>query len=628
MRRRPVLSAVVSVAVLVACKEAQSDHPYTPFGVVSVAEPPKPPPTHTPEPGIFAVQKAILAPAGARQWAFNGRTLNAAGSLTFEQALEADFDNDGSNEVVAWLTPDPTGPKPAGAATKPPGELWLYPSGTAESASSKPSKLFDTPGFLPVMGCKPQSELTRTGPQTVALRIEMRCEKPITGRMPTAALSVIAPRRESPHVMTLRIANNEDASKKNTDQLTLEISTLDRDQDGRDDIDLKISLQELRAAPEPNPAEVSFVWLDRKAGLSRDALLPTKNFRDIAALEVLRATGKNTSVKTLARIDAVRRLFGALCAEGHVPTVFDQDNNPLTCHVTTDTLGQLATAEIRSWLTQRAWGNAVTALLRTSWYGGPIPEKVRTDLTTEVEKAIPPRAARVLAVSMSKAREGGSIPHFSALAFDAEGLLIQNSEGVIRMSLDTLEENDASEEIDAWPLTVISPQGERLMGVAYPCDRQTVTLLASSESGAAAPIATSLLAPRPGLCGGNGKSADLPLRPISWGIGGVKVLLGGSEIGPTAGDAIPLGSARSHNGEHSVIATELGLLVLHKTSAELWRVESSANHRLQDCVIDDSARHIACVDKGRAVVLGLAPAAPTPVPAGSAAPPAPALPPP
>jgi hypothetical protein len=552
--------------------------------------------------------------------------LNAVGSLTFEQALDADFDDDGSSEVVAWLTPDPAGPKPVGAASKPPGELWLYPAGIAGTAN-KPSKLFDSPGFLPVMGCKPQSELTRTGPQTVALHIEMRCEKPITGRMPTASLSVIAPRRESPHVLTLRIANGDDSSKKTADRLALEISTLDRDQDGRDDVELTVGLEELRTAPEPNPTEVSFVWLDRKAGLSRDALLPTKNFRDIAALEVLRATGKNTSVKTLARVDAVRRLFGALCAEGHVPTVFDQDNNPLSCNVTADTLGQFATAEIRSWLTQRGWGNAVTALLRANWYGGPIPEKTRTDLTVEIEKAIPPRAARVLAVSMSKARDGGSIPHFSPLAFDEEGMLIQHAEGVIRMGLDTLEENDASEEIDTWPLTVISPQGERLMGVAYPCDRQTVTLLASSESGSAAPIATSLLAPRPGLCGGNGKSADLPLRPISWGIGGLKVLLGGSEIGPTAGDVIPLGSARSHNGEHSVIATELGLLVLHKTNAELWRVESSANQRLHDCVIDDSAQYIACVDKGRAVLLGLAAAAPSATPAASAAPQSPAAPP-
>ncbi|HEX2879413.1 MAG TPA: hypothetical protein VHO25_07735, partial [Polyangiaceae bacterium] len=343
MRRvRPLFAAGLvafapATCLLAACKETQSDRPYTPFGVVSVAEPPKAAPVASAEPSAFAIQKAVLAPLGAKQWLFNGRTLNAVGSLTFEQALEADFDNDGTAEVVSWLTPDPAGPKPVGAATKPPGELWLYPGG---AAAASPIKLFDAPGFLPVMGCKPQTELTRTGPQTVTLRIDMRCEKPITGRMPSAALSVIAPRRDSPHVLTLRIAS-EDASKKNGEHLALEVSTLDRDQDGRDDIELQASLEEGRDTPDPNATELSFVWFDRKAGLSRDASLPAKNFRDAAALEVVRSTGKNTSLKTVVRIDTLRKLFGALCAEGRVPTVFDQDNNALDCDVGSETLGQM-----------------------------------------------------------------------------------------------------------------------------------------------------------------------------------------------------------------------------------------------------------------------------------------------
>jgi hypothetical protein len=593
-----------------ACKESQSDRPYTPFGVVSVAEPPQAAPIASGEPSVFAVQKAALAPLGAKQWVFNGRTLTAVGSLTFEQALEADFDNDGTAEVVSWLTPDANGPKPAGAATKPPGELWLYPGG---APAADPTKLFESPGFLPVLGCKPQTELTRTGPQTVTLRIDMRCEKPITGRMPSTALSVIAPRRDVPQVLTLRIAN-EETSKKTSEHLALQVSTLDRDQDGRDDIELNVSLEEARGAPDPNAAALSFVWFDRKAGLSRDARLPAKNFRDIAALEVVRSTGKNTSLKTVLRVDTLRKLFGALCAEGHVPTVFDQDNNALDCNVSSETLGQLATAEVRAWLAQKAWGNALTALLRANWYGGSISEKTRTELTAELEKALPVKAARVMAVSMSKPREGGSIPRYSPLAFDSEGLLIQHAEGVIRLGLTTLEENDASEEVDPWALTVLSPQGERLMGVAYPCDRQTVTLLASSDSGAAAPIATSLLAPRPGSCGGSGKIAELPLRPIAWGIAGLRALLGGTEVGSPSSESIPLGSARSRNAEHAVIATELGLLVLHKSSAELWRIDNPGAHRLQECVIDDSASHVACVDKGRATLLTTAPAAVRPEP--------------
>jgi hypothetical protein len=160
------------------------------------------------------------------------------------------------------------------------------------------------------------------------------------------------------------------------------------------------------------------------------------------------------------------------------------------------------------------------------------------------------------------------------------------------------------------------------MGLAYPCDRDTVTVLASTDAGAAAPIATPLLAPRPGICGGNAKGAnDLPLRPISWSKAGLRVLLGGTEIGPVSNEPPPRGSARSPNGEHAVIATELGVLLLHKDKAELWRTENPTIKRLQECVIDDTAQHVACVDRARAVLLALAPAAAPTAPLNSVAPP-------
>jgi hypothetical protein len=307
----------------------------------------------------------------------------------------------------------------------------------------------------------------------------------------------------------------------------------------------------------------------------------------------------------------VRRLIGALCAEGHVPRVFDQDNNPLPCNLSPETLGTLASAEIRAFLTQKAWGNALTALLRASWYGGVIPEKTRADLTSEIEKSIPVKSVRALALSTVTASASSGIPRFSPLAFDAQGLLIQHAEGVTRLDLETFEETDANEEIDRWPLAVLSPQGGHLMGVAYPCDRTTVTLLTNTESGAVAPISTPLLAPRPGVCGGAAKPpADLPLRPVAWSNAGLRVLLAGTEIGPTSSEPLPLGSARSRNGEHAVVATELGLLVLNKTNAELWRADGMNVSRMQECVIDDNAQHVACLDKGRARLFAAVPATP------------------
>ncbi|MND01552.1 hypothetical protein D3C83_205830 [compost metagenome] len=53
--------------------------------------------------------------------------------------------------------------------------------------------------------------------------------------------------------------------------------------------------------------------------------------------------------------------------------------------------------------------------------------------------------------------------------------------------------------------------------------------------------------------------------------------------------------------------TDHGILVMHKTSAELWRSEEAPTKRLSECVIDNGARHIACLDKGHAHVLTINP---------------------
>ena len=135
---------------------------------------------------------------------------------------------------------------------------------------------------------------------------------------------------------------------------------------------------------------------------------------------------------------------------------------------------------------------------------------------------------------------------------------------------------------------------------------------------AADPIATPLWAPRPGICG-NARQAsnELPLRPVAWSNAGLSVFVGGSELWPKRhGDSLPLGSARSANAEHGVVATELGVLVLHsaskdgRDSAELWRSENSAATTLSECVIDDTGTQVACIEGGRARVIESQPATP------------------
>lgn len=534
--------------------------------------------------------------------------LQAADGLVFELALAADFDDDPARDVVAWLSADPAA-KPAPTETAPLASLWIYPG------KGEPRKLLDTPGFLPTgPGCKLTAKLNRSGPGTVTLETRSSCEAPQLGNMPNRALSVVAPAREEPHLLTLRIADkpgqgDETAATPSAgEQLAFSVSTADRDHDGRDDIELSVELGNtlsLGATTEPAETSVQFVWLDRKVGLSRDTEFPGKNFHDIGSIEVVRSTGKNTSQATIARIDTVRRLVSALCAEAKVPVLRDQDNNPLPCNLSQQTLAFFAKAELQATLTRGRWGDALTSVLRADWYGGGLSKAAREELLAILEKSLPEKKVSSIALARTRPSGPSSIPRYSPLSFDNLGLLIQNADGVTRLDLDTLEETDVGEEVDRWPLVVISPQGERLLGMAYPCDRSVLTLLTSDASGAAAaPIETRLLSPRPGLCGSTRASfEDLPLRPVGWSKAGLSVFLAGSQVGAPAPARPPSGSARSANGEHAAVATSLGVLVLHQSGAELWRSDEAPSKNLSECVIDNPGTHVACLDRGRARVL-------------------------
>ena len=72
-------------------------------------------------------------------------------------------------------------------------------------------------------------------------------------------------------------------------------------------------------------------------------------------------------------------------------------------------------------------------------------------------------------------------PHLSPLSFHADGsLLLLTTDGLVRSAPDGRFEYDASSEVDAWSTTLVSPGGDQLRGVAFPCDRSEVSWLASS----------------------------------------------------------------------------------------------------------------------------------------------------
>jgi hypothetical protein len=155
-------------------------------------------------------------------------------------------------------------------------------------------------------------------------------------------------------------------------------------------------------------------------------------------------------------------------------------------------------------------------------------------------------------------------------------------------------------------LDVSSATGVLLAGVAYSCDRSDVTLLVREQywsQGKTAPIATGLLAPRPGACGRARFEAAPGLAPI--GPAGPKfvTLLGGTVIGDLAAASPAAGSARSPDGKWLVLPTSFGLL-LSGGETKLLNLAPGAGSplRLTECVPANDGRTVACVSEGRVLV--------------------------
>src|SRR5690606_12139699 len=383
------LAVATSSALLASCQGCEEERPYTPFTVsvpeaaTTDAEAAAGPdaassPAAEADAGSFVRQKSVKAPPGARSWQLEGRDLQAPDGRVFERALLADFDADGEPEAVAWLAPADD------RARTSPGELWLYrTSGNPPGmAREKPRHLATLPGFVPTgPTCRLSPELTRTGRKTVTLDVRSTCEADLVERSPVRALLVVAPLAEQPIVLGLRVAEPAPGER-----LSLDVDTSDRDDDQRDDVRLRISLQ---AVGSERPATADVVWFDRAAGIARDPEQPGRSLAKQASLEAVRSTGKKTSQSVPDAVSNLRRLLGTLCAEGGVPRIFDADGTPLRCGDLQITVNRLALAEVQAHVTARRPLDAVSAAIRADWYlqANNEPEKLRAALAPVLDQS-------------------------------------------------------------------------------------------------------------------------------------------------------------------------------------------------------------------------------------------------
>lgn len=582
--KRPELWATLALAcqlLTLGCDGCQQEKPYTPFGVTSAVPSSAdsvaaPPPSAKPEPTKFS--PALVAPENSRKLRLGELTLDAPPRYVFDRALVL---GEGETlQAVAWVKAE------ASARDVPPGVLMAY------GASGKPRQLMTLPSFVPIApGCTHATRLVQTGAGSVLVDTVATCPAGLVARVPVEAFSIVSPSSARPEVLTLRVA-----APAPGESLSIDADSSDRDSDGREDVRLTFTLN----GPEGGKASAQLVFVDRAAGVSRDAAEPRASLAT-ATKALLAKAGPSTSVE----VDAMRRLLGSLCAEGATPRVFDSEGSPLRCDDLGGAIDALARAEVLSRLAAKDPLGAVSVLSRSDWYFKKISPDAEKSITKELTKrllSVVPTASALAA--RPKATKG---PHWSPLWFEQDGaLLVQTDTGVVRVSRDGATEtplDDASAL--AWPLDVTSSTSQRLSGSLCACDSSEVQLAVTDAAGAPQPgIPTHLLSPRPGGCKGRFSCPDP--TPVAVGPDGFSVLIAGALLEPKkSGKALPSpGSARSPDGSWLVASTSLGLVV-QGPAAELWKLPEAPvdARRAQDCVVANDRAAVACVADGKAILL-------------------------
>jgi hypothetical protein len=535
---------------------------------------------------VPAKHEVLTAPPSTHTWRVNERSLQAPDGLIFRLAMVGGLATGGERDVLAWLVGTPEKPVI--------GELWLYPE-------QGPSRLVTAaPGYLPTgPTCAHGARLSQTGPSSVTLDIRATCTGSLLPRAPVRSVTVLAPLREQAPIVGFQLA-----AAAPDETLEVDVVSNDRDADGRDDVEMTLRL----GAPGSSEVRARFVWLDRPAGLSRDAAEPRASFAELANLETVRASSQKSSMEVGANVANARRLYASLCAEAGVPRVFLDSGEGLDCGDLEEPFQALTAASIDASLNLGKVGQAFGALEQHAWFpsgqklgASAFLKKRLQGLMTRVTKR------RVIKLVPLKARPRGldASPHFSPLSFHADGsLLMLTAEGVVRAAPDGRYEYEASDEVDPWATSVLSPTGERLTGITFPCDRSEVSWLRTTADGAALPpLLSTLIAPRPGNCvPALGFSAP-DVRPLGWTTTGVSAFVGATLLGSLPANP-PMGSAASPNGRFSAVVTEFGLLVTSTDKTALWTFDDPGlSRQLHDCVISNNAEAAACLLTGHAYVI-------------------------
>jgi hypothetical protein len=398
--------------------------------------------------------------------------------------------------------------------------------------------------------------------------------------------------------------------------LTVDADVSDRDGDGRADVALRVTLEGGGAPFEPGPrVSATLAWLDRSAGLSREAGVTEASFAALASSASARATKEAPAVPRF--VAQVRALWRAACADGGMPRIVGVTGTGAIPCGGARALEDLGLAEVRAYATL---GDPLRAALSLGRAQRP-PAAHTATRTRDAEgwiTQLAPVATRrtVRAVAAVPVVPRGHEVSWGALAFEPSGkLLVRTRAGPVRVDPDAGDESGAETAAD-WKSAVTSPDGAMRWIEAYdPCDG--VSLRATFASGDdMRDVALPVLPALGDRCSGS-RGAPARVVPVAWGPAGLEAVVDdeilllspdlarASPLAAWVDQPAPRGGPLAPDGKTLVVPTVAGLVVARGPSrARLLRApELDGTYAEQrDCVVSADGARVACVRAGRAWV--------------------------
>lgn len=547
---------------LVSC-ECSEDKPYTPFEVATeLPSPARSPKELSPEPAAPQTPKleVLRLPPQTQVWQTSEQRLDAPPGFILDQVLRLHSAGAPRPALFAWCQ-----------AKDPQKSPVLF---AARGAQDQLEPLVATPSFLPLgADCETKVDFESSGQESLVIRLRSACTTPRMPGTPHGATLIV----DLKEGRTFGVRHLDPAPGE---KLELRVDAADADGDGRDDRTLKFSI----AGPEGQRADLDFTWLMRPAGPSRRSDTPTQAFVERAQRLMIAGVRKKERGTVRAEVDALRRAFGAVCAESKTAKISLLDGTGLPCPGLDKAFPLLTKATVSAHLGLGEKDRALGEVLRADWFppGQALSPEVARGLLGEVARA-EPTLARTL--SPRVAGDGW-------LSFDQAGRLFwHDATGDRLLDPPAPLEEESSNEPPAFrlPDPRIGPAGTRVNGILPSCDRSEVQV-ALSEGGGRPPrlLPIRLLAPRPGGCAHFG-GPPLEARVLGWDSGLPRFIVVGEVLNLGPPDAPPQSPVAFH--------TPLGLAITRgRGHLQFWSTEqTSVEH---NCALDSRVRRAACAHQG------------------------------